>query len=452
MPKPKKESKVSLFSRIFYFFPIQIVLLHFRKNFLVLLYWAFLFSIVTEAIGSKYGLPNLLLYPEYLNHAGVLAHLILGFSVGGFIMSYNIANYIVNGPAFSFIATLAKPFNKFTLNSSLIPLLFLATHTYKIIDYQYHKELIGAFEISTNVFSYLLGVSFFIILTMTYFLNTNVSALNIFNQRISDRKNFVRQFFFKNLEWYGKNYELKDSRVETYISSFRKISRARDGVHYKKDVLEKVFAQNHINASFFQFLVLVSIFIFGSLREHPFLLIPAGASLVLIFTLFLMISGAIYTWIRGWSGLVIIALFILLNYISQYPDFNYRNYPYGLDLQPKVAYNNEVINALSIDEIQFKKDSLSAIFSLESWKKRYVQKHKKLPYIVLLSTSGGGLRSAFWSFKNMLLLDSLTNDKFTEQTFFISGSSGGMIGASFYRELYLQENDGIIASRYLPEF
>ena len=57
------------------------------------------------------------------------------------------------------------------------------------------------------------------------------------------------------------------------------------------------------------------------------------------------------------------------------------------------------------------------------------------PKMIFLNISGGGLRSALWSIHVLNFLDSLSNNKIYNQTQLITGASGGMIGAAYYREM-----------------
>jgi len=53
-----------------------------------------------------------------------------------------------------------------------------------------------------------------------------------------------------------------------------------------------------------------------------------------------------------------------------------------------------------------------------------------------MTTSGGGTRSATFTMNVLQRLDSLSHGQIMKKTFLITGASGGMIGATFFRELY----------------
>ncbi|HRJ35911.1 MAG TPA: hypothetical protein PK610_07975, partial [Flavobacteriales bacterium] len=96
-----------------------------------MLFWLVLFGIITHSIGYKFGLGFLMLYPEYLGEVGFASHAILGFALAGFIMAFNMYSYVMHGYKFSFIATVSKPFYKFSINNFIIPTAFILLYVYQ---------------------------------------------------------------------------------------------------------------------------------------------------------------------------------------------------------------------------------------------------------------------------------------------------------------------------------
>ena len=76
---------------------------------------------------------------------------------------------------------------------------------------------------------------------------------------------------------------------------------------------------------------------------------------------------------------------------------------------------------------------------LDAWKKK---QDSEKPLLLLINTSGGGHRSATFTMSVLQYLDSITNGKILQKTFLINGASGGMIGAAYFRELYLRKQQG----------
>ena len=107
-------------TRFIFSFPIQLLVLLFKKNHMLLLYWLLLFYMVLGDLKSRFGTPYLFLDPEYMGHVGLRSFFIMGFTTGSFIMVFNMSSYIINGFRFPFIATLSRPFMKYCINNFIL--------------------------------------------------------------------------------------------------------------------------------------------------------------------------------------------------------------------------------------------------------------------------------------------------------------------------------------------
>ena len=72
------------------FFPFRLIQSQLKYNFFGLIYWVILFLIISESLGYAFGVPFLFFSPEYLGKVSYLSFLFLGFSVGGFVMAFNV--------------------------------------------------------------------------------------------------------------------------------------------------------------------------------------------------------------------------------------------------------------------------------------------------------------------------------------------------------------------------
>ena len=70
---------------------------------------------------------------------------------------------------------------------------------------------------------------------------------------------------------------------------------------------------------------------------------------------------------------------------------------------------------------------------LQNWKQKQTAEK---PVMIFINVSGGGLRSGTFVMNTLQQLDSITNGKLMQHTMLISGASGGMLAATYYRELY----------------
>src|ERR1041385_1093335 len=145
-----------LLPKLVYSFPIQLFLNNIRRNIVLVLCWIILFAMITGNFGKYLGIPYLFLDPEYLHEVGFTSFLIMGALTAGFSMAFHITCYISDGHRFSFVGTLPRPFRKFVINNSIMPMLFLGTYLYEVIAFQINNEHSTASEL----FFYVLGFAF----------------------------------------------------------------------------------------------------------------------------------------------------------------------------------------------------------------------------------------------------------------------------------------------------
>jgi hypothetical protein len=74
---------------------------------------------------KTFGADSLFLAPEYLGNVNSFSSAIVGMSVGMFIMSWNIATFILFSKHFRFLAATTNPFLKYCINNAVTPILFL---------------------------------------------------------------------------------------------------------------------------------------------------------------------------------------------------------------------------------------------------------------------------------------------------------------------------------------
>ena len=339
-PKHTPTPKKGIAGRIFYFFPFQLVFLHIKRNQLLLFFWLILYLFMTGAIGKSYGIPYLFLAPEYLGEVNFLSFAILGFSIGGFIMAFNIYSYIIYASEFQFLATLSRPFIKFCYNNHIIPFIFVITLFFKAYAFQVDEELIPYSMALWNLVGLGLGILLFLIISTLYFVRFNKNVHEISGKDASYFEKLLASgkeaTLIKKIKWYQRIGRKQKWRVETYMGSLTKLKMARRSDHYDKELLKKVFKQNHINASFFEIVLIASFIILGLFRDIDWVIIPAGASIFLIFTIFLLLFSALYSWFKGWTLTLVIVGLMIFNYASKnYDMFNFTNYAYGIDYQDK---------------------------------------------------------------------------------------------------------------------
>lgn len=450
-------------AKIFFFFPFQLALMHFKRNHLLLVFWALLFGFVSGNLASRYGVPHLFIAPEYLGNVGFWSFFIIGICLGSFIITFNIASYAVNGSKFPFIATLNRPFLKYAGNNCFFPLAFLLLYIYCIVSYDLHDETQNPQSIFIHVFAIILGTFLSAAFSYIYFFSTNKNIFSLFGITKDDKK-WREKTNPKNIingkkKWWSLQAPLtysREWRVETYLSSPFKIRLARGHEHYEKEMIIRVFNQNQMNATRFQVMILILLFFLGIFRDIKYFQIPAGASILLILNMFLIITSVLQTWLRGWSNLAIIALLLLFNQFSKYEKFAFANFVYGMNYtELKADYSNENIAKLRDDTLTLHNDIRKNLEMLNNWRLKNSKTSlikKRLPKLVIINTSGGGLRAALWTFHSILHADSVLKGELLKHTHFITGASGGMLGAAYLRELYLQSQTDSSINIYSNEY
>lgn len=97
----------------------------------------------------------------------------------------------------------------------------------------------------------------------------------------------------------------------------------------------------------------------------------AAASLLLLFTMFIMLVSAFYSWFKGWTSLVLLTLVVVLNFLSTQSTSVYKNQAYGIDYDKKpTEYNGNEISLQQLDTIAIQRDILLGIQRLENWKEQ----------------------------------------------------------------------------------
>lgn len=436
---------INFWEKIRYFFPIHLVLSQFKHNIVVLFYWLFLFLIINEKAGVGIGLPYLFLSPEYHGNIGFMSFLLLGFSTGGFMMAFHAYSYIHLGSKYPFIATLERPFFKFCVNNSVIPIVFTINFSYNIISFQRSQEFVSLVDAWLLILALLIGLVLFIAFSFLYFFPTNKDFFKLSgrNREKSEKKSNMDSQTHRKTEWFDDFQNATDHKY-FYIGKGFRWKQSRSCRHYDIQILQRVFAQNHTNASFFEIALVISFILIGFFKDFEAFQVPASVSIMMLLTIVIMVISALFSWLNRWAYPVIILVIFGLNLLSTKTDsFKFQSEATGLSYEKEdlVPFTPERVREIGFNQEQIEKDRLSYFETLENWKANQIQKKPKL---ILVNTSGGGLRSSLWTFSVLQYLDSISNNEIGNNIQMIAGASGGMVGAAYYRELILKTHTDII--------
>ncbi len=437
---------------IFYSFPIQLLVLHFRKNQVFLIIWFLMFTIILGGFGRTMGIPYLFLDPEYLDKVDFWSFLIMGGVTAGLAISFLITTYIIDAQRFNFLTWLPKPFSRYSLNNSVIPLAFFFTYLFRIIEFQKQNAQTTG-EITMDVLGFITGFIVMTTLLFSYFRLTNKDIFRYVVCKLDEKiKEQVPATRRKSMFKY-KSFRKKQVRVDSYFDLRKGFTKVPNyGDFYDKETLLQVFDQNHFNLITVQLVIFVVLLVVGLFMENPVFQIPAAASFILLLTILVMFSGAFSYWFRGWSISIAVIFILLINLGIRAGVINKSYKAFGIDyVRPAAIYNLDTISAQNTKK-KFSADYQNTIEVLDNWK---LKQEEDKPKMVLIAASGGGQRSMLWTLNALQRADSTVDRKLLEHTVLITGASGGLIGASYYRELRLREILGDLEDRtdkkYLTE-
>jgi len=425
------------FRGFIYSFPIQLILLHLRKYQVLLIFWFILFSVVNGSFMKTFGADSLFLGPEYLGNVNAFSMAIVGASIGMFIMSWNIATFILFSRYFRFLSATTNPFLKYCINNSVIPILFLAFYFFKAYRFDQYKELISPTEILFLFGGFLSGLIFILSVSMIYFFRADRSILRKMMPVISNPKSYITHLKPIQEVYHGAT----TLKVEVYFETPFRIRAVRDVSHYTDDFVATIFKKHHFAAILSVFAAFIFLLIIGFFLDYAFFQLPAAASITIFFSILLGVAASITYFLQSWSIPYLIVLVLILNIFYKQDWIDPRNKAYGLNYWNKTerpSYTKEGLAELCKPEnVEADKKNMRGI--LDAWKKK---QDSEKPLLVLINTSGGGHRSATFTMSVLQYLDSITNGKILQKTFLINGASGGMIGAAYFRELYLRKQQG----------
>ncbi|HNP77365.1 MAG: patatin-like phospholipase family protein [Cyclobacteriaceae bacterium] len=438
-----------LFSAFLYSFPIQLLINNFKRNQILLLCWAVLFAMITGNFGKYLGIPYLFLDPEYLNEVNFTSFAFMGLLVYGFTAAFHITCYISDGHHFSFVGAMSRPFRKFSLNNSLLPTTFLITYLYQVISFQVNNEYTTGTELALDLAGFATGYLAMALLLQLYFRYTQKDIFKYMvcrlDEKIKQTVKVTRASAMNKLDIAKK----KQARVDYYLDTdfrFKKVMDEKD--FYDKGAILQVFDQNQFNLVIIELLIFGMVMILGIFKDYPAFQVPAAASFMIFLTIFVMLSGAFSYWFGGWSITMSLALFLFVNFLIGEGWLTKKYQAFGLDYTAApVTYTVDHLRQLN-DSIHIRQAREHTLQILENWKAKFGPGEKRK--MVFVCTSGGGKRAALWTLATLQQADSLTGGKLMDQTMLITGASGGLIGASYFREVILRQKQGQEVHPYSP--
>jgi Patatin-like phospholipase len=435
------------FKDIFYSFPVQLFILHFRKYQVLLVFWFLLGSALNSGFLHTFGADALLFSPEYLGSVGAPAAAVVGVALGVFFMSWNITTFILHSKRCKFLATTSKPFLKYCINNAVLPLLFLVFYIVRMVKFNSNKELMNSSQVMLIAAGLVAGLVLLLSFSFAYFFGAEKTILRTIAPIISNPGKFRQDYDPEN----NRQPDGFGMKVGYYFSTRFRLRKARNVSHYSQAFLDTVFKRHHFAAIISILLAFVFLIIVGFFLDNRFFELPAAASTFVFFAVMTAVIGALTYFLQSWSVLFVIVLLFVINLLYQKEIIDPRNKAYGVNYanrHERPAYNKQNLQQLCTPQ-KIKADKAEMLTVLNNWKKK--QQGDK-PVMILINVSGGGLRSGTFTMNTLQQLDSITGGQLMQQTFMISGASGGMLAAAYYRELYRRKQQGQLLNLHSRQY
>jgi len=423
---------------VWYSLPVQLLLLHFRRYQVFLIFWYILTATIYGGFMKAYGADSLFLAPEYFGQVSPLSTAFVGFSVGVYFMSWNITTFILHSREVRFLVTTAQPFLKYCINNALLPIIFLAVYFIEGYQYARHQELIPMEQVFLLGLGFIGGLLLALVIAFGYFFGadkTIYSRLGVLIRKANEQ--YIRSTMRKR----QLPKERVNVRVDWFLSARFHLRKPRDVRHYSQEFLDKVFAHQHIAAVLavvVAFLFLVGV---GFTSDARLFQIPAAASVTILFAVLIGVSGAFSLFLGSWSIPLVVLCCVLFNQLYRHDVIDPRNKAYGLNYSyiGHAPHYNRAALAEQVLPQNIETDRAAFLKILNTWKSKQDQPK---PVLFIINTSGGGLRSANFTMHALQGLDSMMHGTLMQRTLFINGSSGGLLGAAYFRELYYRKQEG----------
>jgi hypothetical protein len=415
---------------IFYSFPVQLFILHFRKFQVLLIFWYLLGSTINSGFMKSYGADALFFAPEYMGNVNFWSAGIVGIAMGVFIMSWNITTFILHSRRCKFLATTTQPFLKYCLNNSVMPLLFIGFYFIRLYPFDRQKELMSAGEVFVMIAGILAGFILLLAISYAYFFSAEKTIQRAITPIIESDQHF-NQSYMPQQETYGL-------KVSYYLGKGLRLRKARNVAHYNKEFIDMVLQRHHFSSIISIALAFVFLIVVGFFMDSKVFQVPAAASIFIFFAAMTAVIGSLSYFLESWSLPMFILVLFFVDILYQNEIIDTRNKAYGLNYlnkEERPDYNKQALQQLCSPE-KIAADKANMIAVLGNWKKKQATEK---PVMIFINVSGGGLRSATFVMNTLQQLDIATNGKLLSHTMMMSGASGGMLAATYFRELYRQK-------------
>ncbi len=434
-----------ILSGLYYFLPVQLLLLHFRKYQLLLIFWLILFLTITGNFASHFGASSLFLAPEYLGSISFLSMMLLGGAMCVFIMMWHITTFIVHSKRMPHMGAIRHAFVIYCFNNGVIPIAFLCFYSVVTIRSQWMDENAPISKIILLQLGFYLGLALVALVSFMYFFRVSRDFFKTLLTTITNPSRIRGIIPYDSLD-----YELDILPARTFITGQLKVEKSEDLEAYHPRIMKTVLRRHHRNVIFATIIAYVMLLLLGIFMDRPFMRVPAGAGFLLLFSIIMGVVGAFKYFLKSWEAIGWIIFIVLLSLMVKIRMFDLRSIAYGLNYhtatEQQPIYDYEHLRSFFTKK-RYDDDKKTEEGRLDKWRAKATTDTSKPP-LVIVSVSGGGTRSAYWTFRTLQYIDSVTHGRLFRSTVLITGASGGMIGATYWRSIHDASQQGLLKDPY----
>src|ERR1035437_8726705 len=244
-----------------------------------------------------------------MGNVNFLSAAIVGIAIGIFIMSWNITTFILHSHRCYFLASTTRPFLKYCINNSIIPLIFLIYYWTQAYHFATNKELIPFGEFMLISFGFICGLALLIACSLIYFFTADRRIVRtMITEQLPSLTQAQKERRKIHIVRAGFGME-----VGYYLGSKFRWKQAREVSHYRHEFLARIFKRHHFAAMISILMAFIFLIIVGFFLDYKFFQMPAAASILIFFTLLVALMGILAYFLQSWSILFMIAVFFVLN-------------------------------------------------------------------------------------------------------------------------------------------
>ena len=413
------------------FYPLQLPVFQIRRHPFLMALWGFLWAMALGFIGQSVGVEMIFYSPGEGLSNPVRGSFAWGIAFGLFTIAYHLSTFLLDAHHAGFLLHSGRNFVfLYALNNSLLPLAFLLLYLAR-----YNRFHLESPTLRTEILALLAGTILVWSLALLYFSRWKLALRSL--------RPLIKQTLSPSPDSPPPTSGLwllgSSERVRYYLTIPGGITPVNRKLPHQATLrlMESILTRGHLSALILEVIIIGLTFLWGYIQSVTDLYLPASVVVLVFGALLLMTLGALDYWLKRSSlGLIVIlALLGLIGWKLSH-EIHHASAAFGLPYDKPQPYRLPRWDSITARQVAA--DSLRFARILQ---KRLANQHAHRPTFLWVTVSGGGWRAAYWTFLNLHLLDSLSNGRLYRTLAGITGASGGLIGATFWRELHLFHPD-----------